>query len=202
MSRNASEAHRRDRAAYPNHATLPLSPPAVVGVAFSRAKGLRAIEEETFPFAALSDVAEVESWRKEINRPISYIHKWWAKRLGTVFRAIVLATFAPAGSDIMKLFYARTRVPDAIVFDPFMGSGTTVLEALKLGARAIGRDIDPVAWFVVRTALAQHDRAAVLRTVPGCQLKALITFVESQRVDFVRAFGRWKLASVPCGLRP
>jgi hypothetical protein len=44
-----------------------------------------ALEDDQFPFEAISDVAEVESWRKEINRPIYHIHKWWAQRLGTVF---------------------------------------------------------------------------------------------------------------------
>lgn len=126
--------------------------------------GPRAIEDDAFPFEALSNVAELESWRKEINRPLSHIHKWWAQRLGTVFRAIVLAAVAPKGSDVMKLFYSATRLPKTVVFDPFMGSGTTVTEAVKLGARAIGRDINPVAYFLVRNALAVHDREAVLNT--------------------------------------
>ncbi len=47
----------------------------------------RAIEDDAFPFEALSDVAEIESWRKEINRPLYHIHKWWAQRLGAVFRS-------------------------------------------------------------------------------------------------------------------
>jgi adenine-specific DNA methylase len=45
-----------------------------------------------------------------------------------------------------------------------MGSGTTVGEALKLGARAIGRDLNPVAHFAVRNALAVHSRRKVLAT--------------------------------------
>jgi putative DNA methylase len=136
--------------------------PATIELLTPRAGAARAIEDEGFPFEALSHVAELESWRKEINRPLSHIHKWWAQRLGTVFRAILLGAFAPAGSKILDLFYARVRVPEATVFDPFMGSGTTIIEALKLGARAIGRDINPVAFFQVRNALAKHDRATVL----------------------------------------
>ena len=124
----------------------------------------RAIEDEGFPFETLSTIAEIESWRKEINRPLSHLHKWWAQRLGTVFRAIVLATFTPAGRGILDLFYAKTRIPGAVVFDPFMGSGTTIVETLKVGARAIGRDINPVAWSLVRNALRRHDRAAILRS--------------------------------------
>lgn len=126
--------------------------------------GARAIEEEGFPFEWLSDIAESESWRKEINRPLSHIHKWWAQRLGSVFRGITLGALAPKGSDIRELYYSRARYPEAVVFDPFMGSGTTLIEAVKLGARAVGRDINPVAYFLVRNALAVHRRDEVLAT--------------------------------------
>lgn len=122
------------------------------------------LEDDAFPFELLSEVAHVESWRKEIHRPIYHIHKWWAQRLGSVFRAVTLAAFAPRGSDLMRLFYQPVRLPDSTVFDPFMGSGTTIGEALKLGARAVGRDINPVAYFLVRNAVAVHDRAAIEHT--------------------------------------
>ena len=122
-----------------------------------------ALEGDDFPFERISDVAEAESWRKEINRPIYHVHKWWAQRLGSVFRAIVLGAFTPESADIMDLFYRTTSLPGRTVFDPFMGSGTTLGETLKLGANAIGRDINPVAHFLVRNGLAQHPRAEVLR---------------------------------------
>jgi putative DNA methylase len=34
----------------------------------------RAIELPGFPFEHLTDLAELESWRKEINRPIYHLH--------------------------------------------------------------------------------------------------------------------------------
>ncbi|MFA6108246.1 MAG: DNA methyltransferase [Candidatus Latescibacterota bacterium] len=126
--------------------------------------GTRAIEDPGFPFEHLSDIAELESWRKEINRPIYHIHKWWAQRLGSVFRAIILGAFAPKGSDILEMFYQPSRLAGAVIYDPFMGSGTTAGEALKLGARAIGRDINPVSHFIVRNALAVHPRRQVVET--------------------------------------
>ena len=36
-----------------------------------------------FPFEAIDQIAERESYRKEIYRPIYHIHKWWAQRLGS-----------------------------------------------------------------------------------------------------------------------
>lgn len=125
---------------------------------------VRAIEAASFPFEYIGRIAELESWRKEINRPIYHIHKWWAQRLGSVFRAIVLATFAPEDADVMKLFYSPVSLSQVIVFDPFMGSGTTIGEVLKAGGRAIGRDINQVAWFLVKNALAMPNRNDVLRT--------------------------------------
>src|SRR3954453_11369548 len=98
-----------------------------------------AIEDPSFPFEYLSEIAELESWRKEINRPNYHIHKWWAQRLGSVFRAILISAFSPSGADVLTAFYAKNRRSETVVFDPFMGSGTTVGEAIKLGFRAIGR---------------------------------------------------------------
>lgn len=124
----------------------------------------RAIEDPGFPFEYFADVAELESWRKEVHRPIYHIHKWWAQRLGSVFRAILLGVGAPKGIDPLRLFYEAVRMPGAVVFDPFMGSGTTIGEALKLGARAIGRDINPVSHFIVRNALGLPPRSKLLET--------------------------------------
>src|SRR2546425_1185863 len=89
-----------------------------------------------FPIIEVSQVAEQESWRKEINRPIYHIHKWWATRLGSVFRAITLAALSPSDADTWKSFYDRHQFSGKIVLDPFMGSGTTLGEAIKLGAKA------------------------------------------------------------------
>ena len=124
----------------------------------------RAIESDDFPFEQLSRIAERESWRKEVYRPIYHIHKWWAQRLGSVFRGILLGALTPKGTDLLDLFYSPARFPDTVVFDPFMGSGTTLGETLKLGGRAIGRDINPVSHLQVRTALTLRDSEELERT--------------------------------------
>ena len=129
----------------------------------------RAIESEDFPFEQLSRIAERESWRKEIYRPIYHVHKWWAQRLGSVFRGIILGALTPSGADVINLFYSPVRFPNAVVFDPFMGSGTTIGETLKLGARGIGRDINPVSYLQVRTALTLRDSEELERTYQEIQ---------------------------------
>jgi len=118
--------------------------------------------ETNFPFEHLSEVAEIESWRKEVHRPIYHMHKWWARRLGSVFRAVILGASQPPGADIMRLLYEPVDLGGLVVFDPFMGSGTTVGEAYKLGCTAIGRDINPVAHRLVKTALSKISRQRLL----------------------------------------
>src|SRR5205085_5390814 len=82
----------------------------------------------------------------------------WAKRLGSVFRGILLGCALGEDGDLAAEFYRAHTLAGRSVFDPFMGSGTTVGEAHKLGFTAFGRDINPVAVEAVRVALGPLDR--------------------------------------------
>lgn len=86
------------------------------------------------------------------------------RRQQTVFRAILIGATETDPASVMSALYSPTRYPGMTVFDPFMGSGTTIGEALKLGMRGIGRDINPVAYFAVRNALGNHSRQRVMET--------------------------------------
>lgn len=110
-------------------------------------------DKKRFPIQEVSKIAEKESWRKEINRPIYHIHKWWAQRLGSVFRAILLQLMVDQDTDVWDAFYKIHDFSDVTVLDPFMGSGTTIGEALKLGANAVGCDINPISSFLVQQEL-------------------------------------------------
>lgn len=135
--------------------------------------------ETDFPIVNLSQLAEQESWRKEINRPIYHIHKWWATRLGSVFRAITLGALMPSGTPIWEHFYASHHLSDKVVLDPFMGSGTTLGEAVKLGAKAIGCDINPISTFLVRQAFT---------AVPEATLRQTFAHLEAQIAARIRSY--------------
>jgi putative DNA methylase len=125
---------------------------------------IRNIETNEFEFEFLSKLGERESWRKEIHRPIYHIHKWWAKRLGSVFRGIVLGAALPKDSSVSKSFYSNPSFEGMSLFDPFMGSGTTIGEAHKLGFTSYGQDINAVAVEAVRVALSKIDRKSLIKT--------------------------------------
>lgn len=135
--------------------------------------------EHAFPIVEVSAIAEQESWRKEINRPVYHIHKWWATRLGSVFRAITLAALSDHRADVWAGFYKRHSLTGKVVLDPFMGSGTTLGEALKLGAKAVGCDINPVSTFIVRQALTR---------VPEVELRAAFKLLEREVAPEIRRY--------------
>ena len=121
----------------------------------------RAIEE-SFPIVEINRLAVPE---RNAFKPIYQMHKWFARRASCVFRAILLGAMKPAGTDIMEEFYEdHTNDPDTngkVILDPFMGGGTTVVEALRLGCKVIGIDLNPVAWFIVKTEVEPVDIEAL-----------------------------------------
>ncbi|MEZ4737010.1 MAG: DNA methyltransferase [Caldilineaceae bacterium] len=119
------------------------------------------IESDNFPIDFLSLLAERESWRKEIYRPIYHMHKWWAKRLGTIFRGLLLGCLLPHDVAFEEEFYRSHNFAQVTVFDPFMGSGTTVGEAHKLGCTVLGRDINPIACESVRVAMGPLEEQPI-----------------------------------------
>ena len=54
--------------------------------------------------------------------------------------------------------------PGDVVLDPMLGSGTTLVEALRLGRRGIGCDIDPLARMIAGAKLTPIDPSAALQT--------------------------------------
>ncbi|BCM19229.1 DNA methyltransferase [Mesorhizobium sp. J8] len=67
-------------------------------------------------------------------------------------------------SFVAEQLFAYTR-PNELVFDPFCGRGTTVLESLLNDRRAIGSDINPVAACVAGAKAQVPDLLHVLQQV-------------------------------------
>ena len=84
-------------------------------------------------------------------RPIIGIHKWFARRPGTVFRSLLLAEYN--GAEPLETSYWREHKLIGVIADPFMGGGTPIYEANRLGFSVLGADTNPMAFWVVRQAL-------------------------------------------------
>jgi adenine-specific DNA methylase len=99
------------------------------------------------PVEELATLGEREGWRP---RPIYQAHRWFARRFGSAFRALLVAAQLPAEGDFWDAYYAGVDYSSKVVLDPFVGGGTSVVEALRLGADVIGVDVDSVACAITR----------------------------------------------------
>jgi len=55
--------------------------------------------------------------------------------------------------SLWELYNQDVRIPDKKVLDPFVGGGTSIVEASRFGAEVVGHDLNPVAWFVSKKEL-------------------------------------------------
>lgn len=112
--------------------------------------------EVDLPIERLNPIALAEGNSK---KPVYKMHKWWARRLGSVFRMLTLATLTPAREleTLWQKFCDGADGQGKIILDPFMGGGTTIVEAVRLGCKVIGVDINPVAWFITKKEIEPVD---------------------------------------------
>ena len=125
--------------------------------------------EVDFPILPVNQVASIEG---NAGKPIYQMSKWWARRRSSVFRSLLLSAAMKAPEDtsqaakaVWDVYYANHQKKRSFanlkVADIFMGGGTTVVEGSRLGMQMFGNDLNPVAWFVVKTELADVKKAEV-----------------------------------------
>ena len=120
------------------------------------------------------EIAQLETYNKHIYRPNTYLHKWWARRCGSTFRLILKSLVV---DETKRNYYAPGGLEGKIVLDPMMGGGTTVHEAIRLGANVIGADIDPIPVLQARASLSDMRLADLAQAFDQFQrsLRAQVT---------------------------
>jgi putative DNA methylase len=104
--------------------------------------------ESRFDISFVAGLALREKQIQQNYRPIIAVHKWFARRPGALFRALTLAEFGEG--SLQDLYFVANDFPGRMVADPFMGGGTPLLEANRVGCDVAGFDINPMASWIVR----------------------------------------------------
>ena len=110
-------------------------------------------------------VAKLTAEEKQIQqnyRPVIGVHKWFARRPGALFRSLLLSEFNGA-TPLAEAYFEPHSLSSITIGDPFMGGGTTLFEASRMGCNVVGYDINPMAFWVVRQELVSVDRACMRR---------------------------------------
>ncbi|MBI2838413.1 MAG: DNA methylase [Acidobacteria bacterium] len=111
--------------------------------------------EKDFDPAFATALALREKQIQQNYRPIIGVHKWFARRPGTIFRSLLLAEYNCR--EPLSASYWHSHSLRGVIADPFMGGGTPVFEASRLGFDIVGVDINPMAYWIVRQSLASLD---------------------------------------------
>jgi putative DNA methylase len=114
--------------------------------------------EKDFDVSFVAAMALREKQIQQNYRPVIAVHKWFARRPGTLFRALLLSEFGPG--PLRDIYFKANNLKGMRVADPFMGGGTPLLEANRLGCDIIGYDINPMAYWIVRQEIASLDLLA------------------------------------------
>jgi putative DNA methylase len=113
--------------------------------------------ESNFDIPLIAGMALKEKQIQQNYRPIIAVHKWFARRPGTLFRGLLLAEFGDR--PLVRTFFRENDFSGRVVADPFMGGGTPLLEANRLGCDVVGFDINPMAAWIVREEMEHLDLA-------------------------------------------
>lgn len=115
--------------------------------------------ERRFDISLIASLALKEKQIQQNYRPLIAVHKWFARRPGTLFRGLLLCEFA-SDRALDEVFFRNQSFPGKVVADPFMGGGTPLMEANRVGCDVIGCDINPMSAWIVREEIAQLDHQA------------------------------------------
>src|SRR2546430_2747957 len=83
----------------------------------------------------------------------TYVNEFWTARqraANSLHEISYRACFKP---QLPRFFIERLTEPGEVVYDPFMGRGTTVIEAALLGRVPCGCDSNPLSSFLTRPRL-------------------------------------------------
>src|ERR1017187_9802775 len=121
--------------------------------------------EQNYSIRFVASLALREKQIQQNYRPIIAVHKWFARRPGTLFRGLLLSEFGT--KPVEESYYQPTSFEGVTIADPFMGGGTPLLEANRIGCNVIGTDINPMAAWIVREAIDAIDLRDYLEKAGG-----------------------------------
>ena len=111
------------------------------------------------------------------------------------------ACFKP---QLPEFFIDRLTAPGDAVHDPFMGRGTTPVQAALMGRQPVGNDINPLSALLSRPRLTPPTAAQVaerLKTVPwetgSVEREDLLVFYHPETLRRICALRRWLCDRAP-----
>lgn len=136
----------------------------------------------------------VEDW----NGVPFFYNEFWTARQRQAHRIHEVSYRACFKPQLPAFFINRLTRPGDRVYDPFMGRGTTPIEAAILGRRPVGNDVNPLSAMLVRPRLHAPSEAQVERrlreidwTWSGPVREDLSVFYHEETLGQIHALRHW-----------
>jgi hypothetical protein len=138
-----------------------------------------------------------------------FINEFWTsaqRRAHSIHEVSYRACFKP---QLPEFFISRLTRPGESVYDPFMGRGTTPVQAALQGRRAMGNDINPLSRLLTKPRLAAAPLAEVekrLGDIPWergeIERDDLLAFYHVDTLRQICALRSYLLERAPLDARP
>ena len=163
------------------------------------------------PERFLLEVGEFKDFGRATERIVEgempyYVNEFWTagqRRSHSIHEISYRACFK---AQLPEFFISRLTRPGATVFDPFMGRGTTVVQAALMNRRAFGNDINPLSVLLTRPRLIPISLDQVreaLRTVEWnkgeIKRSDLLAFYHPKTLTRLEALRTWIRERSPPG---
>lgn len=120
-------------------------------------------------------------------RPIvveTFVNEFWTSRqrdAHSLHEVSYRACFKP---QLPRFFIDRFTAPGDVVYDPFMGRGTTVIEAALAGRTPAGCDINPLSRMLAQPRLAPPPAEDVERRLAALDLSLAVSYPRELEVFY------------------
>ncbi len=138
-----------------------------------------------------------------------YVNEFWTsgqRKAHPIHEVSYRACFKP---QLPRFFIDRLSAPGEAVHDPFMGRGTTPIEAALAGRRPVGNDVNPLSLLLTRPRLNPPTLAAVAARLEEIdwgrgesEREDLLVFYHPATLRQLSALRRYLLERAPLGSSP
>lgn len=111
-----------------------------------------------FPIDSNTIIEPIDINGLQVNK---YINEYWTSKQRQSSSIHEISYRACFKAQLPRFFINLLTEPGNLVYDPFSGRGTTVIEAAILGRKVISNDINPLSKIITRPRLAIPDIVAI-----------------------------------------
>jgi hypothetical protein len=136
----------------------------------------------------------------------TFVNEFWTARqrqASSLHEISYRACFKP---QLPRFFIERLSEPNDLVYDPFMGRGTTLIEAALLGRVPLGNDVNPLSQMLTRPRLSppalsqlEHRLLSVDLEAPADEPDDLLAFYHPKTLHAISSIKRYLLSKKQAG---